>query len=283
MYHSQWIMSHLVHANGVFTAEQGPFYLLSLIALVVAGTYTQRLYSLLTDTRALSFLVYPVFLLSVIFTYAVRPEANYSYPYDFVSLAFFTAGLYYIYSRKFLGIVLVILIGTFNRETTLFLIGIYVLDASFQRNAPLRSRFLPASIPWLRLVMLSTIWVAIRVSLAHTFRHNDASEDFLRAVDNLHELKPRLLPALVNVCGFVMPCVVVSSRLLYPRRFASYLLILIPWFGIMFCSGILVETRIYGELCSYSAIAAVLIMERAASYSILAKMQNAQQLLDSTG
>jgi hypothetical protein len=36
----------------------------------------------------------------------------------------------------------------------------------------------------------------------------------------------------------------------------------------MFCSGVLLETRIYGELCSFAAVALVLIMEESLVRSV---------------
>jgi hypothetical protein len=274
MYNSRWLMSHLAHQNGAFTRQLGPFYLLSLVSLVVAAIYTQKLYRLVTVESTLSFLVFPVFLFAVMWTYSIHSEADYSYPYDFPSLAFFAAGMYYIYKRSFRGLFAVILIGSFNRETTLFLIGLYVIDSASriaqtstrrgrQLETTLRSRFDPQQVPWRRVLLLVVVWVAIKIALTHAFAHNSNAENFLRWNYNLERMRLRLLPALLNICGYTLPLVVVFWKLLKPRRFQSYLLILPLWFVVMFCSGVLVETRIYGELCGFSAVALVLIMEEA--------------------
>lgn len=265
------LLQSLEHKDGAFTHETGAFYLLSLLSLVVAALYTQRLYGLLTRYRSLAFLVYPVFLFTVMWTYTIHSEANYSYPYDLPSLAFFTAGLYYIYRRSFLGIFVVMLLGTFNRETTLFLIGIYVIDAAApptisllgRTRSRVRDSFNLSLVPWLRVALLAAVWVAIKGSLAYTFRHNDRSEDFLRIGYNMARMKLRLLPAMLNLCGYILPIVILFGGALRPRRFANYLFIVIPWGIIMFCSGVLLETRIYGELCSFSSVALVLIIEQA--------------------
>ncbi len=262
---SAWVRVHLVHSNGAFTLERGPFYLLSLIALAVAAVYTQRLYESVSPGRPLRALVFPIFLFAVMWTYTIHSEANYSYPYDLPSLAFFTAGLYYIYRRRFLPLLLVVLIGSFNRETTLFLIGIYVLDTLSPANERSvdeeQPRFNLRLMPWARAALLCLVWLGIKLLLAHRFAGNDTSESFLRIHYNLDRFKLRLFPAMLNICGYTLPLVVLFHRYLPSRRFANYLLILIPWFGIMFCSGVLVETRIYGELCSFSAVALVLILE----------------------
>ncbi len=261
---SPWVMQHLMHSNGAFTQERGPFYLISLIALVIAGIYTQKLYNCLTTTHWLSFLVYPVFLFTIMWSYCIHSEANFSYPYDILSVAFFTAGLYYIYTRRYLGLFLVILIGTFNRETTLFLIGIYGLDsASTMLVEPrLLNRFDWKLVRWPHVALLCIVWLAIKFTLAHLFAHNDPTENYVRIGENFGRLKIRLLPALLNICGYTIPLVLVFYRWIKPVRFANYLFILPVWFAIMFYTGVILETRIYGELCSFSAIALVLIMEQ---------------------
>ncbi len=260
---SPWVMQHLAHANGAFTQERGPFYLVSLIAIVFAGIYTQKLYNSLTTTHWLSFLVYPIFLFTIMWSYCIHSEANFSYPYDILSVAFFTAGLYYIYTRHYLGLFFVILVGTFNRETTLFLIGIYCLDSASTALADpsLRNRFDWKGVPLLRVALLCIVWLAIKLSLAHLFAHNDPSENYIRIGENFGRLKLRLLPALLNICGYTIPLVLLFHRWIRPVRFANYLFILPVWFVVMFYTGVILETRIYGELCSFSAIALVLIME----------------------
>ena len=260
---SPWMMHHLVHANSAVNAARAPFYLLSLISLLIASIYAQRLYTALSTRRTFSFLVFPVLLFVVTWTYVIHSEADYSYPYDFPSLAFFTAGLYYLYRRQYLPLFLVVLLGTFNRETTLFLIGLYFIDSAtvVDSNGHETSRFDLRLISWPRLALLCFTWIAIKLSLKHIFAGNNTSESFLRISDNFHELKPRLLPALLNICGYTVPLVVIFRRRIASIRFRNYLWILPLWFAVMFCSGVLLETRIYGELCSYCAVALVLMME----------------------
>ena len=264
---STWLMQHLSHAQGIFTPELGPFYLLSLIAMLIAVIYTQRLYSLVTSSGLLSYLVLPIFLFTVMWTYSIHTEANYSYPYDLPSLAFFAAGFYYLYARRFLPFFLVVAVGTFNRETTLFLIVLYIIDSATVETDILAHKHNPVpkfdlrAVTWTRVLLLSTVWLAIKLTLMHHFAMNDASENFLRIRYNLHQLKPRLLPALLNLCGYTLPLVVLLRKELAPVRFRNYLWILPVWFAVMFCSGVILETRIYGELCPLAAVALVLIME----------------------
>ena len=266
---STWVQQHLAHNSGVFTLERGPFYLLSLVCFAIAAMYVQLLYHVLTANGLLGALVFPVFLLIVMFSYVIHSEANYAYPYDMPSLMFFAAGLFYLYRRQFGALLLVVLVGSFNRETTLFLIALYVLDSATREDAepgeqPLSGwrGFDLRQVSWARVALLSVVWIAVRAALQHHFRGNDASESFLRVHDNLQQMRPRLLPALLNLCGYTLPIVLVLRGWLKPQRFRNYLWVIPMWFAVMFCSGVLVETRIYGELCSLCAVSLVLILER---------------------
>lgn len=254
-----------MHSKGAFTAERAPLYLLSLAGLVAAACFTQALYQTLTRTRALTFLVFPVLLYTMMWTYSVHVEANFSYPYDFLSVAFFAAGLFFIANRRFWSLLAVLAVGTLNRETTLFLIGIFVLDAAStslnEPNGRWRDRFHFGQVSWVRTLLLLAVWVVIKAVLAHHYAANDRSEDYVRLRENLGELKPRLWPALLNTCGFMLPAVLLFRAGIQPLRFRNYLWIVPVWFAAMFYAGVIVETRIYGELCPYVAVALTLILE----------------------
>jgi hypothetical protein len=254
------------HLQGAFTLDRAAFYILSLVSIVIAGYFTQKLYEQVSEQSSLRFFVYPVFLFSMMWTYSIHMEANYSYPYDMLSVAFFSAGLYFIYSRKFLPLVAIIAVGTFNRETTLFLIGIYLLDAASvefpDSFLSIRDRFSLSQVRWQRVLLLVLIWFAIKISLGHVFSHNSQAENYVRIRENIGRLKPRLWPALLNVCGYLLPVVVLLRHNIRSIRFRNYLWILPVWFAIMFYTGVILETRIYGELCPYVSVALILIIER---------------------
>ena len=247
------------------TPETLAFYLISLLSFAVAGLYSVRLYRAVTSSGLLEPLVYPLLMIVALWTYVVHVDANYSYPYDMPSLAFFAAGLFYIYLRRFAPLLIVILLGTLNRETTLFLIGLYLIDAASEPvpdpATPFRQRFQWRGLPWSRAALLLGIWGAIRLTLAVHFAGNSHAELYNRVLENLFRLKPRLLPSLLNICGYLLPVVLLFRHRLAPVRFANYLYILPFWFAVMFYSGVILETRIYGELCPYVSVAAVLLLE----------------------
>ena len=276
--HSAFLMTHLAHPRGGFdapsaaTRETLAFYLISLVSFSLACYLVHRLYRAVTETGVLSMLAVPAFMVLVLWTYVVHLDANFSYPYDMPSLAFFVGGLLAIYTRNFWPLAAVMLVGTFNRETTLFLIGIYILDAA-SRQVPravleatggrltLSQRFDLRQVPWAKAALLLVIWLAVKLPLAYHYRHNDNSENFVRIWTNIGRLRPRLWPALLNICGYILPVVVVLRGRLRPLRFANYLYILPFWVAVMFYTGVILETRVYGELCSFTAIAAVLLLE----------------------
>ncbi len=248
------------------TPRTGAFYILALLSFAVAGYFTTRLYRAVTETGLLAPLVFPFFLVVTLWTYVVHIDANFSYPYDLPSLAFFTAGLFCIYTRRFLPLPFIVFFGTMNRETTLFLIGIYILDAAStgitDTYTRVRDRFSFARVPWLRVALLCALWLAVKVTLHYIFRHNDNSENYVRLRENFGRLKPRLWPTLFNICGYLLPIVLLLYRQIRPVRYANYIFIFPLWCAVMFYTGVILETRIYGELSSYVTIAAVLLLER---------------------
>ena len=268
-----WPITHFSPLMNALRTHQGPstpglaaFYIVSLFGFSLAGVFCVRLYRALTTTGTLDILVYPLFLIIAMWTYVVHIDADFSYPYDMLSLAFFTAGLYFIYTRRFPALFVTMLVGTLNRETTLFLIPIYILDAATtpveDPAAPLRQRFHLRRVPWLRVTTLFVFWLSIKLTLTRLFANNDASENYVRILENLGRLKPRLLPSLLNICGYLLPVVILLHRRLRPVRFGNYMYVLPLWFAIMFYTGVILETRIYGELSAYTAIAVILLLER---------------------
>ena len=243
------------------------FFVTSLLFFTITCYFALKLYRALSTSRRLEFLVIPLVFYTFTWTYVLNVDQHFSYPYDVPSLAFFIAGLYFIYTRRFVPLVLTMLLGTFNREVTLFLIGIFLLDAASLpvRNnaASFRERFNRTQIPWARVALLSFIWLAVYGFLLFHFRWNDRTEDRNRIGENLVRLvKPQYWPAELNISGYLLPFVCLFRRRLLPQRFANYLYILVPWVAIMFYSGVLNETRVYGELSTYTAIATVLIAEQ---------------------
>ena len=284
--HSAILMRHVAHPKGGFdapsaaTAESIAFYILSLVSFSIAGFLTCRLYRAVTQSGVLSGLVFPVFMMLSTWSYVIHIDGDFSYPYDMPSLAFFAGGLLAIYTRHYIPLLLIVLIGTANRETTLFLVILYVIDAAsrdLSRRAaengpiPFRTRFSFAQVSWWRVALLAVAWSVVRLVIHHHFAGNDNSENHSRLAENISRLQPRLWPILLNICGYVLPVILLLQSRLWPLRFRNYLFVLPFWFGVMCYTGVILETRIYGELCSFSAVAAVLLLEEHVAHRSLNK------------
>jgi hypothetical protein len=263
------------NAHTAFMAPPSRFcsLILSALALGIAGYYCRRLYKSVSSNGRLAFVTYPLFLLLVLVSYTVHAEHNTNLPYDFPSVAFYSAGLYMIYTRRFPQLLLVMLLGTLNRETTLFLIPIFLLDAASRPEAgvfiPLQQRFDIRRIPWLRTVLLCLAWAAVEGSLSHIFAGNDRSQTYLRGRENLARLRFGLLPNIMNMCGYLLPVIMIVQPSIRPTRFGNYTLVAYPWIVVMYFYGIVIETRIYGELVPYVAVASLLLIEQIACSSTI--------------
>ena len=234
-------------------------FVLDLLALATTASFTVRLYRRAAPEGRYVWLVFPVLLFAASWTFLLHSESNLYFPYDLPSLAFFTVGLYAIYMRQFAALLLVMTIGSLNRETTLFLIPLYVLDAFppvFGGWPEALRRF-----SWLKVLVLFVVWLFIRSLMAHLFQANDRSEDFIRLRYNLRYLPPNNWPQMLGACGYLLPVLWVLRRRVPDVRLRSYLLLLPLWFLVMCVYGVLSETRIYGELCGLVAVVATLLLE----------------------
>ncbi len=293
IFHSNAIMHLLVHQQGIADREHAPFYLLSLAGTFATAILTQMLYAKVSKWQTLPMLVFPLLLFCMLWTYVLHVEANFSYPYDLLSLAFFTGGLYCIHQSKYAVLLAVMLVGTLNREPTLFLVGIYLIDSA-SRNAQqgpvssegshwFSSRGLSLrNIAWARTGLLFAVWLLVKVAVAYYFRHNDNSENFVRFVYNAERLRVRLIPALLNICGYLLPVVLLYWSRIRPLRFGNYILILVMWVPVMLYTGVLLETRIYGELCSWTAIAITVLAEERVAKAVRSHGMPAEQGLNPT-
>jgi hypothetical protein len=254
------------HAGAFANANQIWLLLIDLVAFAVFSFFCHRFYRATTKNGMFSLLWYPILIFALVWSYVLHSEANLYYPYDMLSVAFFTAGLFFVYQRKFLPLLLVMLVGSFNRETTMFLIPLVALDALAPMTTLNPARLPWKRLPWLKLALLSAIWIGVKLLLGHFFQLNDRSQDFLRLGYNRpYLLYPNNWPQLLSGCGFLLPVVFLLRRRIPDTRVAAYMLIIPIWFIVMCFYGVLTETRIYGELCTLVAVACTLLLETYAS------------------
>jgi hypothetical protein len=77
-------------------------------------------------------LVYPSLLAVCTATYVMHTVRNFRFIYDLPSLAFFSVAMFLVYQRKhWVWFVLLFVAATMNRETTLLLLPLYMIDVAF--------------------------------------------------------------------------------------------------------------------------------------------------------
>ena len=104
--------------------------------------------------------------------------------------------------------------------------------------------------------------MVVKLTINHPFRHNDISENLCDSREISARLRPRLWPILFNICGYLLPVVLILHRRLLPLRYANYIYIFPLWFAVMTYTGVILETRVFGEHCPYIAVATVLLLEQ---------------------
>ena len=270
---------------------------LNIPCVLVAGWVAIRLYQSASRRQLLGWLVYPLFLGLCTVTFILHAVQNFRFLYDMPSLMFFALGLYLIYFRKPTWLLIALFaVATLNRETTLFLIPFYLLSeaarnwpaftgqhsksthhASSQNSSPRPATlsFLPTApairrLRWSRLIspevalasaLMLAYWIVWHVFIFHFFRHN-SSEYYSRIQFNLYCLRRlRYYPQLFSACGYLIPFLFLMRRHIHDAQLRLWLWMVPGWVVLMSVWGILVETRVYGELIPFIACAATLVAE----------------------
>jgi hypothetical protein len=135
--------------------------------------------------------------------------------------------------------------------------------------------FLPTShafrpLRWNRLIspevaltasLMLAYWIVWHVFIFHFFHHN-SSEYYSRIRFNLYCLRRlRYYPQLFSACGYLLPFLFLLRRHIHDAQLRLWLWMVPAWVVLMSVWGILVETRIYGELIPFIACVATLVAE----------------------
>jgi len=239
--------------------------------LLLTGYLTAKIYQACSMRRLLTPMVYPLLLVVCGATYVLHTVQNFRFLYDLPSLTFFAAAMYLMYFRwhwiYFAGL---FVLATINRETTLLLLPLYMLNGAVQGGRlrwplMLRARTLKVVVP------LAAVWGAWQIFVRHLFAQN-ASEFYSRINWNVKSLVvPQAWPQLLSACGYLLLFVVVTRRRIHDPQLRAWLSLLPVWFVFMFVYGILIETRVFGELIPFIVCATTLIVEEL----LLARMAKA--------
>ena len=254
---------------------------LDVVSVILAGLVARQIYKSASPTSLLTPLVYPLTLLMVAATYAFGTMHRLRFLYDLPSLGFFAAGLYLLYFRKpRWQFALLFCIATLNRETTLFLLALFVLTRWLDtrstttrdhgtHNAVTSPPHTPAwRLPRLPVAdvaltaLLLSAWVFWHIWVAHHFSANP-TESWSRLRLNLWILAvPASWLQLLSCFAFCGPVLLVHRRRVHDPTLRLWLWIVPLWVLCMLHYGLFVETRIFGELIPIVACCVALITEQ---------------------
>ena len=195
------------------------------------------------------------FMLYVLFfNYLLYPNYPVWFPWDMPSVLFFTLGLTLIYRRKWALYYPLFILATFNRETSCFLTIVYLLTA-IKKD--------PAGTVALHFSAQLLIWVAVKSFLFLLYAGNPGWELFEGQMRyNAHLLsRPEYYPFILCVFGFVWVPVVFLFGLIREEFVRRSLLVVFPFFLVMFFTARMVELRVYGELIPVVLTAFLLVVK----------------------
>ena len=101
----------------------------------------------------------------------------------------------------------------------------------------------------------------MEIFIRHHFAGN-RSEFYPRLNWNVKSLLlPHAWPQMLSACGYLLPFVLIMHKRLPNPRLRAWLWLFPIWLMFMFSYGILIETRVFGELIPLVVWASVLIFE----------------------
>jgi len=285
---SSWSADNYFFPRGIGPGGVLELYL-DLPCVLIAGWATLRIYQAASRRQLLGWLVYPFFLVLCTVTYILHAVQNFRFVYDLPSLMFFALGLYLIYFRKStLLLVALFAVATWNRETTLLLVPFFLLSACVRAPSatapPLRSDALslvpsplPSRFQWRRALepsvaipaaLMLAYWTAWHFFVFHLFRSN-VSEYYPRLSWNWTYLSHlRYYPQLLSAFGYLLPFLILFRRKIPDPQLRIWIWAIPVWYALMTIWGLLVETRIFGELLPFITCAAILIAEEALTTAV---------------
>ena len=177
-------------------------------------------------------------------------------------------GLYLIYFRKNpLWFAALFIVATLNRETTLVLLLFFVLAAMTESGeVDWRRCYAPRTLAV--VIPLAIYWMAWHVYVNRLYSSNHTAWIPAYKINLVLLAWPPAWPQLFAAGGYTILPIVLYRKRVKDATLRLWLWTLPAWFGLMFLYGIIVESRLYGELIPYLACMGALIAEQ----SILARI-----------
>ncbi len=230
--------------------------------VAITGLVARALYRRASPSGVLTPTIYPLTLVMVVATYCLSTDHHLRMVYDLPSLALFAMGLYVIYFRRsVLFLMSIFVLATINRETSILLLAFFVLSACCV-DGEFRPKLAFAPRTVLVVLVLAVFWLGWQHWVGLRFAANP-SEASIRWKHNVYLLlNPLTWPQFFSIGAFTVPAILLYRRQIGDPLLRLWLWVLLPWAVLMIVFGIVIETRIFGELIPYLACCFALIAEK---------------------
>lgn len=263
--HSATLQRFTLHRAFLHSPEALVMEVVAAVSVLLAGLAAVRIYRLAAPHAALPALPFALLILLCVFDFILG--VPFTFPYDLPSTAFIGWGSYFALQRRFWPLLPIFLLGTWNRETSLFLIGVLAISLSTTEEGHLDPRALRGR-DYAQIVALACSWIAILFAHRHMYR-NSPTEAGPRIASNLHHLaNPLLWPNILSASAFLLPWVFLLRKQITYAPLRNSLLLLPLWVVLLLCVGQILELRIYGDISVPVAAAAALILLSAAHQDV---------------
>jgi hypothetical protein len=234
---------------------------IDLVCVVIAGIVARRLYRKSSPTAILLPFLYPLTLVMIATTYCLLDMHLLRFIYDLPSLALFALGLEAIYFRRnALWLAGLFVIATINRETSLFLLLFFAI-AQCARDGQFQLRRLYSFATLKVVAPLALFWMAWHEYVVHRYLANASGALSRISLNAGILLVPLTWPQLLGTFGYLGPLVWICRKRMADPTMRAWIWVAPVWVAFMFYYGILIETRIFGEMIPYFACAAALVCE----------------------
>lgn len=248
--------AHGCHAEGLVQA------LTDVLSVLVTGWVARRIYLAASPTGVLGPYIYPLTLIMVAATYSFNAVHPLRFVYDLPSLGLFSLGLEMIFfRRRMLWFASLFALATVNRETSLFLLVMEGLtlaaESRRERGAGLNSR-----LRWTVVVILLGGWVAWHLEVGRIFAGNPSAAAPRLLLNAGTVLCPISWTQLLSVGAFCGPMLLLGGRRIADATLRAWRWMLPLWLAFMVVYGLLIETRVFGELIAFAASSVALLAEQ---------------------
>lgn len=253
---SSYLQHHTAGRAGMNSPERLVLLVASVVSILLSIWAVQKIDRLYWPKARVPLLPFGVLVLVFLFSFYL--SVPFGFPYDLPAMMFIGWGLYFVLTEQFWPLLLVFAVGTWNRETTLFLI-LAMAAIALHREGRWRLRSVRTG-DLLQMGVLSVVWAAITAYLHHKYRANP-TEEGQRVVDNLVKLsKPVLWPAILSASAFLMPWIYWRRDLISAPKLRACVLLLPFWVLMLLSVGQILEVRIYGDISVLIAVCASAIL-----------------------